>query len=44
MLETILLIAALVCFVAAAFGVASRVALVPLGLAFWVLTELIGRF
>lgn len=33
--------AAAVCFVVAAFGVASRVNLVAAGLLFWVLTELI---
>jgi hypothetical protein len=37
----ILLIAAAVCFLLAAFGVASRVSLVPLGLLFWVLTVII---
>lgn len=42
MLTTILLIAAFICFVLAAFGVASpRVNLVALGLALWVLTALI---
>ena len=40
-LHTILLFAALVCFGLAAFGVQSRVGLVPLGLAFWVLTALL---
>jgi hypothetical protein len=34
----ILMVVALVCFVAAAFGVSSRVGLVPLGLALWVLS------
>jgi hypothetical protein len=37
-----LLILALICFSLAAFGVASRVGLVPLGLAFCVLAHLIG--
>jgi len=41
MLDTILLVAALVCFCLAAFGVSARVNLVALGLAFWVLTVLI---
>lgn len=42
MLTLILLILALVCFVAAAFNVAARINLVALGLAFWVLTVIIG--
>jgi hypothetical protein len=40
-LDLILLVAAFVCFVAAAAGVSARVALTPLGLAFWVLTLLV---
>jgi hypothetical protein len=34
----ILMVVALACFVLAAFGVSSRVGLVPLGLACWVLS------
>ena len=44
MLETILLVVAFVCFVAGAVGIAARVNLVALGLAAWVLAELLGRF
>ena len=40
-LELLLLALALVCFVLAAAGVPSRVGLLPLGLAFWVLTLII---
>jgi hypothetical protein len=40
-LDLILLIAAAVCFALAAFGVSTRVSLVPLGLLFWVLTSII---
>jgi len=43
MIGAILMIAAFVCFVLAAVGVTfPRVQLVPLGLALWVLTVLIG--
>lgn len=43
MLALILLIAAFLAFLAAAFNVASpRVSLVPLGLALWVLSALLG--
>ena len=42
MLNTILLILGLICFVLAAFSVnARKVNLVALGLAFWILTQLI---
>jgi hypothetical protein len=37
----ILLVASFVCFLLAAIGVESKVGLVPLGLAFWVLTLLL---
>lgn len=37
----LLLIAGAACFAAAAFGVASRVNLVALGLLFWILTVLV---
>lgn len=43
MLETILLVVALVCFLLAAFGIAARVNLLALGLSAWVLAELIPR-
>lgn len=44
MLTLILLILALVCFVLAALQVPSpRVGLLPLGLAFWVLSLILGR-
>ena len=43
MITTILLIVALICFVLAAIGVdARRVNLIALGLAFWVLSALVG--
>ena len=41
MLSTLLLVAALICFGLAAFGVSSKVNLVAAGLAFWVLALLI---
>lgn len=42
MLNMLLLVLAFVCFVFASFGVrTSRVELVPLGLAFWVLSLLV---
>lgn len=41
MLTLILLILALVCFILAAAGVSSRINLIALGLAFWVLTLII---
>lgn len=41
MLTLILLIAGLICFLLAAFGVGGRVNLVALGLACWILTVLI---
>lgn len=37
----VLLLVALICFVAAAFGVVARVNLVALGLAFWVAVPLL---
>lgn len=40
-IRLVLLIAALLCFVVAAFGVPSRVQLIPAGLALWVLSMLI---
>ena len=40
-IRLVLLVAALVCFVVASFGVPSRIALVPAGLALWVLSMLI---
>jgi len=39
-LNVLLLILAFVCFVMAAFGASSKINLVPLGLALWVLTLL----
>jgi len=43
-IQLFLLVAALVCFLLSAAGVASRVGLTPLGLAFWVLSMLLtGR-
>ena len=44
MLETILLVVAFVLFLVSAFGVTARVNLLALGLACWVLAELIPRF
>ena len=41
-IATILLLAALVCFILGAFGVSSRVGLTDLGLAFLVLAMLVG--
>ena len=38
----LLLVLALICFGLAAFGVSSRVALTPLGLAFMVVAQLVG--
>ena len=44
MLIAIILIAALVCFLLAAFNVATaRIQLVPLGLALWVLTLILSN-
>jgi hypothetical protein len=40
-IRLVLLILALVCFVAAAFGTPSRVQLVPAGLALWILSLLV---
>lgn len=40
-IRLVLLIAALLCFVVAAFGVPSRIGLLPAGLALWVLSILI---
>ena len=40
-IRLVLLILALVCFVAAAAGVPSRVQLTPAGLAFWILSLLL---
>lgn len=37
-LELLFILAAAVCFLLAAFGVSSRIGLVPLGLFFWVMT------
>jgi hypothetical protein len=42
-LITVLLVFALICFLLAAAGVASRVNLIALGLAAWIATLLIGR-
>lgn len=43
-IQLFLLVAALVCFLLSAAGVASRVGLTPLGLALWVLSQLlVGR-
>lgn len=39
----IILIAALICFLAAAFGVSSRVGLTPFGLALVVLAMIVGQ-
>jgi hypothetical protein len=44
MLGTILLVAAFVLFVLATFGVGSRFNLLAAGLAYWVLSILIGAF
>lgn len=41
MLDTILIVVALICFGLAAFGVTSRVNLVAAGLFLWLLTSLI---
>lgn len=41
MITMLLLLLAFVCFTLAAFGVSSRLNLVAVGLALWVLTELI---
>lgn len=41
-LTTLLLVLAFICFILAAVGVSSRVNLVALGLALWVLTLLLG--
>jgi len=41
-IEALLFTSAFVCFLLGAAGVSSRVAWVPLGLAFWVLGELIA--
>jgi hypothetical protein len=40
-IDLVLIVAALVCFVVAAFGVPSRIGLVPAGLALWMLSLLI---
>jgi hypothetical protein len=40
---TVLLVCALVCLLLAAFNVRSPVGLFPLGMAFWLITELIGH-
>lgn len=42
MIELLLLVAAFVVFVLAAFGVPSRVNLVAVGLALWVLAVIVG--
>lgn len=42
-LATLFLVLALICFVVAAIGVATgRVGILPLGLAFWVCSQLFG--
>jgi hypothetical protein len=42
MLNTILLILGLICFILATIGIfASRINLIALGLAFWILTQII---
>lgn len=43
MLTIVLLVAGLLCFLLAAFGVGGRVNLVALGLACWILTALISH-
>jgi hypothetical protein len=40
-IDAVLLVGALLCFVVAAFGVPSRIGLVPAGLALWVLSILL---
>ena len=40
----ILLILALICFILAAAGISSKINLVALGLAFWILTLIIGGY
>lgn len=40
-IHLILFVAAAVCFALAAFGVSSRIGLVPLGLLLWILTNII---
>lgn len=40
-IDAVLIISALVCFVASSFGVAARVNLQSAGLALWVLTSLV---
>jgi hypothetical protein len=40
-IDLVLIVAALVCFIVAAFGVPSRVQLLPAGLAFYMLSILI---
>jgi hypothetical protein len=44
MINLLLLLGGFICFVLAAFGVASRVNLVAAGLALWILTPLIEAF
>jgi hypothetical protein len=44
MLEVLLLLAAFICFVLAAIGIAARVNLMAAGLACWVLTALIPEW
>jgi hypothetical protein len=44
MIDLILYILALMCFIAATFGVSARVNLIALGLTFWVLTLVISGF
>lgn len=41
MLDTLLIVAALICFGLAAFGVSARVNLTALGLFLWLLTSLV---
>lgn len=41
-IATILYLLSFICFVVACFPVATRVNLIALGLAFWVLTHLLG--
>ena len=42
MITTVLLVIALVCFIAAAMGVSTRINLTAAGLAFWVASLLVG--
>ena len=42
MITTVLLVIALVCFIAASLGVSTRINLTAAGLAFWVASLLVG--